>query len=86
MAGKVGVRLNPRHSEMVRQKIRASQLVHALQNHALGRERNEMKATQIDAAKFLLTRILAPAPEQKDVNLTGGFAISWPLPKNSLDQ
>lgn len=71
---------------MVRQKIRGSQLVHALQNHALGRERNEMKPTQIDAAKFLLTRILSAAPEQKDVNLRGDFTISWPLPKTSLDQ
>jgi hypothetical protein len=56
----MAARLNPRHSEMVRAKIQASQLVNRLTDHALGSI--EMTATQVQAAKILLDKTLSNAP------------------------
>lgn len=56
----MAARLNPRHSEMVRAKIQASQLVNRLTEHALGEA--EMSATQVQAAKILLDKTLSNAP------------------------
>lgn len=50
-------RLNPRHSDMVRQKIQASVLIDRLTKHAEGEL--EMTATQIRAAEILLDRSVA---------------------------
>lgn len=72
------------HSERVRQRIRLSQLVTRLQKNGLGEI--EMTASQVDSAKFLINKAMANLPEQKDVNLSGGLNISWPLPKSPLDQ
>jgi hypothetical protein len=58
----LAVRLNRRHGEMVREKIRASQLVNRLQDHAFGKV--EMTRSQVDAAQFLLNKII-PNPPQK---------------------
>lgn len=50
----MAARLNPRHSDMVRQKIQASVLIDRLQKHVAGEV--EMTATQISAAITLLDR------------------------------
>ena len=50
----MAARLNRRHQSMVREKIRASQLVNALENHVLGRKK--MSATQVSAALGLLKK------------------------------
>jgi len=50
----VAARLNRRHQVMVREKIRASQLVNALENHVLGRKK--MASTQVAAALGLLRK------------------------------
>lgn len=47
-------RLNPRHSDMVRQKIQASVLIDRLSKHATGKL--EMTRSQIKAAEILLDR------------------------------
>lgn len=47
-------RLNPRHQQMVREKIRASQLVNRLENHVL--DDLELTATQVTAALGLLKK------------------------------
>ena len=47
-------RLNPRHSDMVRQKIQASVLIDRLTKHANGEI--EMTSTQVRAAEVLLDR------------------------------
>jgi hypothetical protein len=56
----MAARLNPRHSEMVRAKIQASQLINRLTAHALGE--SDMSATQVQAAKILLDKTLSNAP------------------------
>lgn len=50
----MAARLNPRHTEMVRQKIQASNLIDRLQKHVNGEV--EMTKTQISAAVALLDR------------------------------
>jgi hypothetical protein len=59
----MAARLRPRHQEDVKQKIRATQLVNFLQDHALdGKE--VAQPTRIDAAKFLLNKLLSNAPTE----------------------
>ena len=50
----MAARLNPRHQEMVRDKIRASQLVNALENHVL--KGTKMQPSQVTAALGLLKK------------------------------
>jgi hypothetical protein len=50
----MAARLNPRHTEMVREKIRASVLIDRLHKHVEGEI--EMSSTQIAAANALLDR------------------------------
>jgi hypothetical protein len=65
----MAVRLNPFNAESVRQKIQTTQLINRLQNHAFGKE--EMTATQIDAAKFLLNKRIPNLPEERKVEHSG---------------
>ena len=67
------MRLNKRHSDMVRDKIRAAQLVNRLQDHAEGKI--EMSSTQVDAAKYLLNKIIPNAPERREHTGPDGSAI-----------
>jgi hypothetical protein len=62
----MAARLNPRHSDMVRSKIQASQLVNRLTDHVLGEV--EMSSTQVQAAKILLDKILSNAPQQTEIS------------------
>lgn len=52
----MAARLNPRHQEMVREKIKASQLINRLTDHALGDV--ELSATQVKAIEVLLRKSL----------------------------
>lgn len=53
----MAARLRAQHQDEVREKIRASQLVNRLQDHAFGN--NEMSATQLKAAEILLRKCLS---------------------------
>ena len=63
-------RLNPRHSDMVRQKIQASVIIDRLQKHVAGKI--EMTATQVAAANSLLDRSLAKLQQIQHVGDNGG--------------
>jgi len=63
----MAARLNPRHQEMVKDKIKTSQLINSLCNHALGEI--EMTQTQIRAAEILLNKTL-PNLKASDDSLT----------------
>lgn len=56
----MAARLNPRHQDMVRDKIRASQLVNRLEDHVLGKGKDnkpiELSSTQVAAALGLLKK------------------------------
>ena len=52
----MAARLNRRHQDFVREKIRASQIINHLQNHIDGEV--DMSATQLKAAEVLLRKAL----------------------------
>ena len=58
----MAARLNRRHQQSVREKIRASQLANRLQNHVLGKV--DMKSTQVKAAEYLISQAIG-SPSQK---------------------
>lgn len=59
-------KLRIRHSDEVRAKIQASQLINRLSNHALGE--TEMSVTQIRAAEILLRKSV---PDLSAIELSG---------------
>lgn len=67
MAAKSSVRLNPRHQEMVRSKIRASWIIQRLQKCIEGKI--EMSPVQMTAATVLLRKSI---PDLSATELTGG--------------
>jgi hypothetical protein len=73
----MAARLNPRHSEMVRAKIQASQLINRLTSHALGDA--EMSATQVQAAKILLDKTLSNAPTVNEISGPDGGPVNTSL-------
>jgi len=62
----MAARLNRMHQESVREKIKVSQLINRLANHALGK--NKMTNTQVRAAEILLNKSL---PNLQSSELTG---------------
>ena len=62
----MAARLNPRHQTMVREKIRAAQLVKALEEHVL--EDRKMSASAVTAALGLLKKCV---PDLSATELTG---------------
>lgn len=69
----MAARLNPRHSEMVRQKIQASALIHRLQQHVMGEV--EMTSSQITAAQTLLDRAVPKLSQIQHVGDENGGPI-----------
>ena len=63
----MAARLNPRHQAMVRDKIRASQLVNRLEDHVL--KDLDLTASQVTAALGLLKKCV-PDLKQSDDTLT----------------
>ena len=55
---KVGRPLGVAHDDLTRAKIKTSQLVNRLQDHALARPGVDMSKTQIQAAMILLRKVL----------------------------
>jgi len=60
----MAARLRKTHQEDVKAKIQASQLVNFLQNHALSA--TEASSSRVDAAKFLLNKLISNAPTEID--------------------
>lgn len=71
----MAARLRQTHQEDVKKKIQASQLVNRIQNHALGE--TEMTSTQLDAAKFLLNKLISNAPTEQSVEHSGAIQFVW---------
>ena len=63
----MAAKLNPRHSQMVRDKIQATELINVLQNHALGLT-EEIKPTRLKAIEILLKKSI---PDLQSVELSG---------------
>ena len=80
----MAVRLNPRHQEMVRAKIKTSCIIKMLMEHLEGKR--ELTKAQVTSAGILLNKSLSNAPTITDLNVSGGLSLEWPLPKSKLDQ
>lgn len=70
-------KLNERTQESVRLQIKAGKLIDFLQNHAL--DGSELDNSRVDAAKFLLSRVISPpVPKDDDGKTpTGPVMIAW---------
>lgn len=62
----MAVRNNLSQTQRTRDKIKGSQLINALTKHVL--EKKEMSATQVQAAKILLSKVV---PDVKSIEVTG---------------
>lgn len=63
----MAARLNPRHQQMVRDKIQASKLIEVLQDHAMGLS-DDIKPTRLKAIEILLKKSV---PDIQSIELTG---------------
>lgn len=70
-------KLNERTQESVRLQIKAGKLISFLQDHAL--EGSELDTSRVDAAKFLLSRVISPPIPKDDDGKTpsGPVLITW---------
>lgn len=75
----MAAKLNPRHSQMVRDKIQATELINVLQNHALGLS-DDIKPSRLKAIEILLKKSV---PDLSAVELSGdpdspvNVAVRW---------
>lgn len=66
--------------EIVRQRIRTTQLLKRLQDHALDPEATKMSITQLKAATFLLSRVVCAPTEAQDLNINGNMTYVFRNP------
>lgn len=82
----MAARLNPKHDAKTRQKIKTSQLVNRLMQHANGK--NEMTVTQIRAAEILLRKTLpdlSAVTLDGDLDLTQKIVSAEPMPEDEWE-
>jgi hypothetical protein len=78
----MAVRLNRRHQDLVRDKIKVGNIIDRLEKHISGEI--ELSPTQVSSAKILLDKTISNA--QTDLNVQGNVTVNWPEPKNGLDE
>lgn len=66
-------RMNTRNADAVRQRIQTVHLVKRLQDHALGE--CDMTKTQVQAASFLINKVMPNPPDRKELSGPDGGAI-----------
>jgi hypothetical protein len=78
----MAARLNRRHQDLVRDKIKVGNIIDRLEKHISGEI--ELSPTQVSSAKILLDKTISNA--QTDLNVQGNVTVNWPEPKNGLDE
>ena len=78
----MAARLNRRHQDSVREKIKVGNVLDRLEKHVDGEI--ELSPTQVASARILLDKSISNAAT--DIALSGSLEIAWPLPKTPLDQ
>ena len=78
----MAARLNRRHQDAIRARIKASNIITRLQKHIDGEI--ELSATQVTSARILLDKSVSNA--QTDVNLSGSMEVLWPLSPSRLEK
>ena len=82
----MAARLNPKHDAKTREKIKTSQLVNRLMQHANGK--NKMTVTQIRAAEILLRKTLpdlSAVTMDGDLDVTQKIVSAEPLPEDEWE-
>lgn len=79
----MAARINRRHQDMIREKIRVSQLINSLQNHVDGE--NDLKSTQVDAAKYLISQAIGTPSSGIELSGPDGGPIEA-LPFRFIDE
>lgn len=72
--------------ELVRQRIKTTQLLKRLQDHALGVEGVKMKPSQQKAAQFLISRVVGVPNEAQDLNVQGNMTYVFRNPTDRPPQ
>ena len=80
----MAARLNRRHSELVRAKIKTAHILNVLHDCVDGNR--VLTKTQVTSAHILLSKSLSNAPEFKELKVSGDLNLAWPVPRSSLDQ
>lgn len=62
--------------EKVRQRIRTSMLVNRIEKHALDELETDMSATQLEAAKYLVDKLMPKATEAVDHKHSGKVEVT----------
>jgi hypothetical protein len=78
----MAARLNRRHQDLVREKIKVSMIIDRLEKSVAGEI--ELSPTQVQSAKILLDKSISNA--KTDLNVSGTVNVTWPEPKNKLDE
>jgi hypothetical protein len=71
-------------TESWKEKIRISMLLNRLNNHVFDDE--PMSASQLDAAKFLLNKVIANPAIDQNVNHSGEFTLNLPWMNQVIQQ
>lgn len=66
--------------EVVRQRIKTTQLLKRVQEHVLNPDAVKMKPSQLKAALFLLSRMVGVPNESQDLNLNGNLQVLFDNP------
>jgi hypothetical protein len=66
-------RLNPRHTELVREKIRTSYLINRLTAHVEGKV--ELSSAQVQSARILLDKSIGNAPQVTELTGADGAPL-----------
>jgi hypothetical protein len=80
----MAARLNNRHQDLVREKIKVGNIIDRLEKHVAGEI--ELTAAQVTSAKILLDKSISNAPTIVGGDPENPLQIAWPLPKSPLDQ
>lgn len=78
----MAARLNRRHQDSVRERIKVVNIITRLQKHIDGEI--DMSPTQVTSARILLDKSISNAAT--DLNVSGNVTIHWPEPRNALDE
>jgi hypothetical protein len=87
--GNPGVRLNPKHDEATRNKIKTTQLIKRLQGFSLSEldpqthKPIEMSATQVNAALGLIKKTL---PDLSSVDISGLLDVNLTKHEEAIDE
>lgn len=71
----MAARLNKRHQDSVREKIKIGNIIDRLEKHVAGEI--EMTPSQVASARILLDKTISNAPQEAKLEHSGGITVTW---------